>query len=114
MHIDHVLFNCYNHNTMQHFLLIFCGFVVLSGCSRQMIDLTSVGDRSGEILKENSSSDFFLGGLLQSHTIDAVRVCGGRDKVAYVATVKGLQDMVLTWITLGLYAPRAYEVYCKR
>ena len=101
-------------NMTKHLLLIFCGFVVLSGCSRQMIDLTSVSDRSGTILMENSSSDFFLGGLLQSHTIDAVRVCGGRDKVAYVATVRSVQDMVLTWITLGLYAPRGYEVYCKR
>ena len=101
-------------NMTRYLLLVFCGFVVLSGCSRQMIDLTSVGDRSGEILKENSSSDFFLAGFLQSHTIDAVRVCGGRDKVAYVATVTSLQDIFWSLITFGLYAPRGYEVYCKR
>lgn len=113
--IDFVFCNCYNNKTMRRFLLIVClSVVVLSGCSRQMIDLTSVSDRSGNILKENSSSDFFLAGFLQSHTIDAVRVCGGRDKVAYVATVTSLQDIILAVMTFGLYAPRGYEVYCKR
>lgn len=97
------------------FFLIFClsSFVLLSGCSRQMINFASENDRSQTPLV-SSSNDFFLGGVFQSGIIDAAGVCGGRSKVAQVATVTSVQNILLTWITFGLYTPRSYEVYCRR
>ncbi len=57
-----------------------------------------------------STGHFFLFGLAGHHDIDGVGACP--TGIAAVVSKFTFLDSVLGFITLGLYAPRTYALYC--
>jgi len=83
--------------------------ILLAGCSTQTFHMNS--GLSIEPDKEDSQA-FFIGGIGQQEEIDAVKVCGGLEKVAKVESELTFIDGLLRGITFGIYSPRTARVYC--
>ena len=96
------------------FLLV--GFV--AACAKQTFDVSGDGMMMGDDMMMAANADdistFYLLGVNQTDMIDPVAVCGGADKVSKVETEITFMNGLLTGVTLGIYAPRQYRVYCKQ
>lgn len=86
-----------------------CAFVFLTACSQQRFDFST-----GGTLEEDEMSAFFINGILQRDRIDAADICQGAEKVASVETQMTFVNGLLGGLTLGIYTPRQYRVYCYR
>jgi len=58
----------------------------------------------------DTTGHFFLVGLLGDKNIAAYQTCPGG--VARVQSKNTFGDLVLTFLTVGLYSPRTYEIEC--
>jgi hypothetical protein len=90
------------------FLLI--AFAVLcTACSTQTV---IVNDHTGYLQKDEMQT-FFINGLFQTQTIDAATLCGGSSKVMKVERTDSFLNVVLRFLTQGLYTPYDAKVYCS-
>jgi len=64
--------------------------------------------------KITQNSDFFIAGIGQTDTIDATQLCGGEQNVDAVETKHTFINGLVSMITLGIYYPREYTIYCKK
>jgi hypothetical protein len=87
--------------------------LTLSGCATQRFNIGGKVENSTTATQTDNSS-FFVSGLGQTQTVDAVAVCGGADKVIAVEAKQTFLNGFLGVITYGIYTPREYSVYCKR
>jgi len=71
------------------------------------------GDRINSSPDVNNSEDFFLWGLVPE-SVDVVLAnhCGGATPSQFQAQTTFV-DGLLGVITLGIYAPRSYRVWCR-
>ena len=83
---------------------------LLSSCATQSFDINPAVGPVGEPALE-TSQPFFIGGIGQTATLDAARICGGADKIARVETETTFLDGLLSAIA-GIYSPRTARVYC--
>lgn len=86
-------------------------FLTLASCASQSVyiqgDLTGPPDHT-------ETQTFWLMGIGQETTIDATPICGAkRGKVTQVRTRQTFTDVLLTMITLGVYAPRTVQISCR-
>ncbi len=58
-------------------------------------------------------SDFFIGGIGQTDTINAVEICGKEENIQAVETKLPFLHGLIGVLTLSIYTPREYSVYCK-
>ena len=98
----------------KHWCRLFIALVITaaaSGCAT--VTLTQQGERkiSSHPTYEKSEA-FFLWGLVGDKYIDVKEVCGTRD-VKQMQTQFTFVDELLTFITLGIYAPRTARVWCN-
>lgn len=94
---------------MKHFLSIFMIAVLLTGCAAQRIETTQ-----NQYLRApayTGTNHFIFWGLRQIKTRDAKEVCGDNNVLA-VQTSTSFWDGVATVATVGIYAPKTYEIYC--
>lgn len=84
--------------------------VVLTGCMTQTATLKP-NTATTPTFEETQS--FFISGIGQSKTINAVKICGGQDKIAKVESFWSAPNILLGAVTLGIYTPRTARVYCQ-
>jgi hypothetical protein len=87
--------------------------ITLVGCSTQKF---IVNGKVGDTIVASNSSDntFYVSGIGQTREIDAAGVCGSPDKVLAVQAQQSFLNIFFGFITLGIYTPRDYSVYCKK
>lgn len=59
------------------------------------------------------TSSFFIGGIGQTDRVDAVKLCGSEENIQAVETKTTFLDGLIGLVTLTIYTPREYTVYCK-
>lgn len=62
---------------------------------------------------QTGTSQFFIGGVGQTDKIDAVKICGKEENIQAVESSLPFLYGLVGGVTLGIYAPREYTVYCK-
>lgn len=89
--------------------------VLLAGCSTITIDPKSASSQTSKQTSAptyEDSKNFFLWGLAGEHHVDVNKVCSDKE-VAQMQSQATFADMLLTGITLGIYAPHSVKVWCK-
>ena len=100
-----------NHLKRIAFVVIVAG--LLSACTHIVSDFKSGASiHKSSIQTKTGDLTFVFSGIAQTKTVDASRICGGQDKVVKVKYVRNFIDAFLASITLGLYTPISYKVYC--
>lgn len=101
------------YNMRKFLILGICalGIVTLSACSTQRFDINP-----NPIMAQNPSYEgtnhFILWGISQVQTMRPGAACGPQG-VNRVEVQETFLDGLFGTITLGLYAPRHYAVYCN-
>lgn len=86
---------------------------ILSSCHTQR-SLVSKDASSYNLGSANKGvSHFFVGGLGQTDRINAIEICGSEEKVKAVETKLPFLHGLVSVLTLSLYSPREYTVYCQ-
>jgi Bor protein len=98
---------------MKRIALAVLVLLTLSGCATQRFDIAGKVENATTATQTDNST-FFVSGLGQTQTVDAVSVCGSTDKVIAVEAKQTFLNGFLGVITWGIYTPREYSVYCKR
>ncbi|WP_244160207.1 Bor family protein [Rodentibacter trehalosifermentans] len=83
--------------------------LLLSACSTQTAYVKS---QTGKLTLEDNQT-FFLFGVGQEETVNAVKVCGSEEKIAKVESELTGKNILLGIVTLGIYTPRTARVYCQ-
>lgn len=89
--------------------LLAASTLVLSACSTQTAYVNST---VGKLSYEESQA-FFINGIGQEKSVDAVKVCGGSKNIAKVESELTGKNILLGVLTLGIYTPRTARVYCQ-
>ena len=90
--------------------LLFAAFFMLSACSIVSFDLS---DSKPSVMPDASGrNDFLIGGIGQEQIIPTTEMC--RKGVSTVKVKYTFTDGLLAVITLGIYTPSTYEIYCNR
>ncbi|MCK3655011.1 lipoprotein bor [Pasteurellaceae bacterium Macca] len=83
--------------------------LAISGCATQTATLKPT---TKTLPTYENSENFFVFGIGQEKTINAVEICGGADKIAKVESFLSAPNILLTLVTIGIYSPRTSKVYC--
>lgn len=87
------------------FVLIF-----LTSCSSQ----TSLFNNSlNQTLTKEGTHHFFFWGVGQIKNENLIQICGGADNIAKTQTIDTFPNLLGQAITLGIWLPRTYKVYCS-
>ncbi|MDR2732387.1 MAG: Bor family protein [Fibromonadaceae bacterium] len=84
--------------------------LTISGCATQRVQLD---ERNPGIPTYEGKSHFFLAGIGQTKTINAGDFCG-YNQVSSVETYVSAIDAVLTYLTIYIYSPYSYSIYCRK
>lgn len=58
---------------------------------------------------------FFIGGFAQRSSFNPKKICKNKDQnLAKVEFVQTFPNILLTFITLGIYSPREARIYCAK
>ena len=87
--------------------------VLLFGCANASFTFAGKSPSETDIPKTEVRQANFLSGFGERHTIDAVKICGGIDKVESVDVNQSFTDALIATFTLGIYTPLSARVYCK-
>ncbi len=97
---------------MKKFIFPWLVVAVLSGCANTRFNVNGeIG--VDEVPRYEDRQTYFISGLGQKQTVDAVKICGSPDKVKAVAKEHTFLDGVLSAFTFGIYTPETARVYCK-
>jgi len=96
---------------MKKLVMVAAAALALTGCAVQRFDLRPANQDAPAY---NDSQSFWVGGIGQTEEIDAAKVCGTSHKVQRVETQVTAGNAALTFLTLGIYAPRQIRVFCIR
>lgn len=84
--------------------------LALGGCMSTQIILDPQQTRRGTATYEDYF-DYYWFGLSGKNSVDTQQVCMDQ-KPAAIRELKSVDDVLLTWITLGIYAPLTVQVWC--
>ena len=87
--------------------LALVGVVVLSGCYHAIIE---TGFPPGNQTIEKPWASSWIGGLVPPTMVETAERCP--NGVARVETQHSFLNMLVTWLTAGIYAPMTIEVTC--
>ena len=85
----------------------------ITACHTQRIytnDKSPYAYKSGT--KHQGISNFFIGGIGQTDKIDAVKICGSEENIQAVESKLPFLYGLVGTLTLSIYSPREYTVYC--
>ena len=83
---------------------------VLSACSTQT---AFINGQNGTLAKEEMQT-FFVAGLGQTQSLNAGEICGGAAKVVKIERTSSFLNVVLNWLSSGIYSPQDAKVYCSK
>jgi hypothetical protein len=85
--------------------------LMASGCAQQSFNIKNTPVAAPE---KTYTHHFFVSGIGQQKTIDAVQVCGGADKIVKTEVQQTFVNGLLGVVTFGIYTPREARVYCSK
>ena len=91
-------------------LLLVASLFTLSGCAKTKFQVQQ--SNSNQVATYDEAQDYFIYGIAQEQNIDAARICGGADKVAWVETQYTVLNWLLEALTWGIYTPEQARVFC--
>ena len=96
---------------MKHLFVGACviGLFGLGGCAKQVFLLGKINGNQSELEERH---DFFVSGVSQTKTIDAVRECEHAENVAQLEVERPTFDNFLGFASSGIYSPATARVYC--
>jgi uncharacterized lipoprotein YajG len=106
-----MFFPIYNLGNMMKKLLLLLAAVAIVGCANQRFDLKSSNDAN---VAFDDAQTFWVGGIGQSTTVDAAKVCGNASKIANVVTEQTGSNVLLSIVTIGIYSPRQVRISCSK
>ncbi|MGL5290541.1 MAG: Bor family protein [Vibrionaceae bacterium] len=85
--------------------------LMITGCAKQSFTM-----QPGSSAKptQEVAHHFFISGVGQSKNIDAAAVCGGAENVSRVEAQDSALNILLGYVTFGIYTPRQARVFCTR
>ena len=88
--------------------------ILTSGCATQNY-LVSAQTAPNTTIKADADKmqTFFVSGLGQEQEIDAAQVCEGKENIDSIQTQSNFVNIVLGFVSSGIYTPRQIRVYCK-
>jgi uncharacterized lipoprotein len=95
---------------MKKWLVLGVAVVLLSGCATQRI--YTQAELGGTTPAYEKSQPFFLWGIGQTQDLNAAEACGQRT-ISRIETAQTATDVILQWLTIGIYSPRTVQVYCR-
>ena len=95
---------------MKKFLICTAIALALSSCGTQRFDVE--GHRVIEPSYKDTSH-FVFWGIGQEKTYNPNEICGSRG-ISAVDADATFADGLLTVLTLGIYSPKSYSIYCKK
>ncbi len=93
-------------------LILLITFIALVGCARQTFVINQ--EKAAYYPDVEQTHHFFMYGQPQLRIILADQICGGRDKVVKVEFQATFFNNLLSVLTLGIYHPRQFRVYCSK
>ena len=87
--------------------------LALAACTTQTFPLRAVDESAPSPSVQVHQQRFFIGGLGQEATINAVKACVRAERVVAVETHRSVNDVLLGLLTLGLYSPAHAVVSCR-
>ena len=84
---------------------------LVAGCAQQRFNFSD--DMMMDAPDRDDVSVFYFQGVFQQQNINAVEVCGSADKISAVEVQETVMNYVLAAVTLSIYTPKQYRVYCK-
>ena len=97
---------------MKKVALIAAAAILMSACATVTITKRGVARSEAEPTYRRSQ-DFFLWGLVGGpHEVDATEICGSKREAVQLQAQHTVGDVVLTLLTVGIYAPRSAKVWC--
>lgn len=95
---------------MKKTIISLLAVAALSACTTQT---ALINGHDGELAKKDMQT-FFVGGLGQAQSMNASEVCGGLEKVAKVERTSSPLNVLLNFLTQGIYYPQDAKVYCRK
>lgn len=92
-------------------MLVASSAMILSACSNQV---AYTQNHSNIKLAYNENQPFFLFGIGQERSVDAVQICGDEKNIAKVESQLTAGNILVGLVTIGIYTPRASRVYCQQ
>lgn len=83
----------------------------LSACSNQT---AYIHGKVPSKLSYEENQAFFVGGIGQERTVNAVEICGSEEKISKVESQLTAGNILVGMVTLGIYTPRVSRVYCQQ
>ena len=96
-------------NYVNRLILLVAVVALLDGCSAQTFNING---SAGETPTGQESQHFFISGIGQEKVTDAARVCGGVENIIKVEAQQTFINVLLGFVTFGIYTPRDAKVYC--
>ena len=84
--------------------------LIFSSCATQT---TLLNDSYGSVIGESGTHDFFIGGIGQKARVNLDEACGKGYVASKTQTVSSPVNIVISIVTLGIYTPRDYKVFCS-
>ena len=91
------------------FLLAVC--FTFTSCATQT---NLFSDDYNQVLKSKGTHGFWIGGIGQTKTEILDQVCGEGYKPAKTQTQWTFTNILVSALTLGIYYPREYRIYCAK
>ena len=85
--------------------------LLLSACTTQTA-YTKGSDVPSKLAYQKNQS-FFVFGIGQERTVNAVEVCGNEENIAKVESRWTAPNIIVGLVTFGIYVPRESRVYCQ-
>ena len=85
--------------------------LIFSSCATQT---TLLNDSYGSVIGESGTHDFFIGGIGQTARVNLDEACRKGYVASKTQTISSPVNIVITIVTLGIYTPRDYKVFCSK
>lgn len=84
--------------------------LLLAGCSVVSFDVSDEKARNTPHM--TGRNDFYIGGVGQEQIIPVMETC--RNGISTLKVKYTFIDGLLAVVTMGIYTPNTYEIYCSR
>lgn len=94
------------------FLKLIILSLVFTSCSTQRFQYGTI--KEGERASNYGNAHFFISGLGQTKIHDLKKICVNSGGIKGIETKQTFLNALISSITLGVYTPRTYKIYCNK
>jgi hypothetical protein len=96
---------------MKKLILLTIMMTLVSSCASQKFYISEEPLAPGLVPTQEGSAHFFITGIGQTREINARQICNDRP-IRILETRYSFADGFIGLVTMGLYTPRSWAVYC--